>query len=119
LSIYNDALKLIGFVSFRKIEKEGVPSYGLIDYMVLPGFENVHGLINNVLVEQAKKDKVEIIMTMMSKNTASNYKLFKNGYLKSPFVFQQIIKNLTNEFSDKELFNENDWNLMWVDSDDL
>jgi len=119
LSVFNDVGKMIGFVSFRNIKKEGVPSFGIIDYMVLPDFEDAHGLINNVLIEHAKKEKVEIIMTMMSKYTASNYKLIKNGYFKSPFVFQQIIKNLTKEFSDKVLFNENNWHLMWVDSDDL
>jgi len=119
LSIYNSDEKMTGFVSFRNIIKEGVPSYGILDYMVLPGYEDCHGLINKVLTDCAKKEKVEAIMTMMSKNSASEYQLYKNGYFKSPFVFQLIIKNLTKEFSDEELFNENNWHLMWVDSDDL
>lgn len=119
LSINNKEGKMIGFVSFRKIIKEGVPSYGILDYMVLPNFENCNGLINNVLIECAKKDKVEAIMTMMSHISASQYKLVKNGFFKSPFVFQLIIKNLTNDFSDEELFTEKNWHLMWVDSDDL
>lgn len=119
LSIYNEIGKMIGFVSFRKIIKEGIPSYGILDYMVLPGFKDVHGLINKVLIESAKKENVEVIMTMMSKKSASDYKLCKNGYFKSPFVFQLIIKNLSKEFKDEELYNENNWHLMWVDSDDL
>ncbi|PKP41089.1 MAG: hypothetical protein CVT93_09660 [Bacteroidetes bacterium HGW-Bacteroidetes-10] len=119
LSIYNSDGKLIGFVSFRKIIKEGVPSYGILDYMVLPSNEDCHGLINRVLTDCAKKDRVEIIMTMMSKKSASDYKLCKNGFFKSPYLFQLIIKNLTKEFSDEELFNEKNWHLMWVDSDDL
>jgi hypothetical protein len=119
LSINNKLGKMIGFVSFRNIIKEGVPSYGILDYMVLPGCEDCHGLINKVLVDSAKKEKVEAIMTMMSKNSASQYQLYKNGYFKSPFVFQLIIKNLTKEFSDNELFNEKNWHLMWIDSDDL
>ena len=87
--------------------------------MVLPEHKDCYGLVNKVLINCAKKEKVEAIMTMMSKNSASEYQLYKNGYFKSPFVFQLIIKNLTKEFSDKELFNEKNWHLMWVDSDDL
>lgn len=119
LSIYNIEEKLIGFVSFRYILKKGVPSYGILDYMVLPDNEDCHGLINKVLTDCAKKDEVEVIMTMMSKKSASDYKLHKNGFFKSPFVFQLIINNLTKEFSDEELFDEKNWHLMWVDSDDL
>ncbi len=119
LTVFTKEEKLIGFVSFRNIIKEGVPSYGLLDYMVLPGYEDCHGLINKGLADCAKKEKVEAIMTMMSKNSASKYQLLKNGFFKSPFTFQLIIKNLTKEFSDEELFDEKSWHLMWVDSDDL
>ncbi|MBN1931908.1 MAG: GNAT family N-acetyltransferase [Desulfobacterales bacterium] len=119
LSINNTEGKMIGFVSFRNIIKEGVPSYGILDYMVLPGFEDCHGIINKVLIDCARKDKVEAILIMMSKTSASNYKLRRNGYFKSPFTFQLIINNLTHEFTDEQLFNEKNWHLMWVDSDDL
>jgi len=119
LSVYSKEAKMIGFVSFRKIIKEGIPSFGILDYMVLPEFEDCHGLINSILINCAKKNKVEAIITMMSKYSATKYQLFKNGYFKSPFVFQLIIKNLTHDFSDDVLFNEKNWHLMWVDSDDL
>lgn len=117
ITIYSKDSKLIGFVSYRKIVKEGILSYGILDYMVLKN--DCHGLINNVLIQQAKKDKVEIIMTMMSQISARKNKLQKNGFIKSPFTFQLIIKNLTNQFTDEELFDENNWHLMWIDSDDL
>jgi len=119
LSIYNESGKMIGFVSFRNIIKEGIPSFGILDYMVLPDYKDSHGLINKVLNDRAKKEKVEVIMTMMSKKSSAKYKLCKNGFFKSPFVFQLIIKKLTNEFSDEILYNEKNWHLMWVDSDDL
>lgn len=118
LSIYNQD-KMIGFLTLRSIIKEGVPSYCILDYMVLPGFDDCHGLINEVLSNNAKNEKLDAIMTMMSKTSASNYRLLKNGYLKSPFTFSLIIKNLTGEFNDLYLMNEKLWHLMWVDSDDL
>jgi len=119
LSIETKDNKMVGFVSFRKIVKEGVPSFCLLDYMVLPGFEGCNSLINKVLADCARKEKVEAVMTMMSKHSASEYQLCKNGFFKSPFVFQLIIKNLTKEFTKEELFDEKNWHLMWVDSDDL
>lgn len=119
LTITRSDGKLIGFLSFRKIIKEGVPSFGILDYMILPGYEDCHGLINRELSACAKKEKVEAIMTMMSNTSASDYRLRRNGFFKSPFVFQLIIKNLTKEIGDAELFNEKNWHLMWVDSDDL
>jgi hypothetical protein len=118
LSVYDSQGKIIAFVSYRKIVKENIPSYGILDFMVLPGCE-CHGFILKVLTENAKKDKVEAVMTMMSNNSAKNCKLPANGFFRSPFVFQLIIKNLTNEFSNEELNNEKNWHLMWVDSDDL
>lgn len=119
LSVTNESGKMIGFVAFRNIVKEGVPSYGILDYMVLPGYEDCHGLVNMVLKSCAKEEGIEALITMMSKNSATEYLLCQNGFLKSPFVFSLIIKNLTNEFSEQELFEEKNWHLMWVDSDDL
>ena len=119
LSIKSIEGKMIAFISFCKTVKVGVPSYGIIDYMVLPGFEDCHGKVNKILIDCAKSDKVEAILTMMSKTSVSKYKLLKNGFIRSPLLFHLIIKNLTHEFTDEQLFNENNWHLMWVDSDVL
>ena len=119
VSVVDKSRKMIGFVAFRDIIKDGVPSYGILDYMVLPGYEDCHGLINKVLTNCAKKDGIEALMTMMSRTSASRYLLCKNGFLKSPFFFSLIINNLTDEYSEQELFEEKNWHLMWVDSDDL
>ncbi|MGE4586134.1 MAG: GNAT family N-acetyltransferase [Mangrovibacterium sp.] len=119
LVVRNKEKKTVGFVSFRKIVKEGIPSFGILDYMVLPDHKGCHGLINKVLQKCAREDGVEAVMTMMSRTSASKYKLMQNGFLKSPFVFKLIIKDLGAGFSNDELFEEKNWHLMWVDSDDL
>ncbi|MDR1783874.1 MAG: GNAT family N-acetyltransferase [Dysgonamonadaceae bacterium] len=119
LAVENVQKELIAFVAFRKILKEGVPSYGILDYQVFPEYTDCYGLINKMLTNCAKQDDVEAIMTMMSAHSAKTYKLADNGFLKSPFTFNLIIKNLTNDFSDAELFEEKNWHLMWIDSDDL
>jgi hypothetical protein len=111
--------RIVGFVSFRKIIKEGILSFGIIDYMVLPGYEDCHGLININLRNEALKENVECLLCMMSKCSAKKYRLADNGFFKSPVTFQFIIKNLTSRFTDIELFDEANWHLMWIDSDDL
>lgn len=111
--------KLVAFVACRKVVKEGIPSLALIDFICLPEFENCIGAINKALVDYAKTGKIEAIITMMSRSSSARYKLLANGFLKSPFLFSFIIKNLTNEFKDDILLNEKNWHLMWVDSDDL
>jgi hypothetical protein len=111
--------KMIGFVSYRKFIKRGILSFGILDYMVLPEYNDCHGLINRILFDQSIKEKAELIMTMMSKTSSKKYRLIKNGFIKSPFKFSLIIKNLSDEFSKNDLYDERNWHLMWIDSDDL
>ena len=73
--------KLVGFLSFRKIVKEGVLSYGILDYMVLPGHEDCNGLINKILKNEAQKDDVECLLCMMRRILQIYYCLLKNGFL--------------------------------------
>lgn len=109
----------IALLVIRKIIKYDVPSLCIIDYMVTPGNQHCHGYINKCINKLAKEQGAEAVMTMMSKISAKRYNLLSNGYLKSPFLFKLIIKNLTNKYSKDLLFNEGNWHLMWVDSDDL
>ena len=93
--------------------------YGRLDYIVLCCAVDCFGLINRKLEAQARKENAEAIMTMMSRCSASKYQLIKNGFIKSPFIFQLIVNNLTDMFDESRLLNERNWHLMWVDSDDL
>lgn len=111
--------EMIGFVSYCSVIKEGVPSYCLLDLSVLPGYYDCLGVMYNALFWEAKKNGIEAIMMMMSKYSARKYRILRNAFLRSPFTFYLIIKNLTNRFSDEQLFKEENWHLMWVDSDDL
>lgn len=110
---------VVGFAAYCSDIKEGVPSYCLLDLTVLPDYTDCLGLIYSTLTKEAKKNNIEAIMFMMSKHSAKQYKVKRNAFLKSPYSFYLIIKNLTNQFSDNELFKEENWHLMWVDSDDL
>lgn len=111
--------KIIGLTVFSSIIKEGVPSYCLLDLMFLSSEISSIGFLYKELYRKAKIESVEAIMFMMSKHSAKRNKVLRNGFIKSPFKFFFIIKNLTGEFRDEVLFKEENWHLMWVDSDDL
>jgi hypothetical protein len=111
--------KLVGFVSLRRVMQEGIPVFGILDYTVLKGYADCHGLLHKEMKRMAAREGVEALMVMMSRTSATTYRLLRHGFLKSPFVFSLIIKRLNDSFSAEELFAEKDWHLMWVDSDDL
>jgi hypothetical protein len=109
---------IVSFAACRVVEKMGVNSLCLIDLMFIEDKKAIDILYLSLL-KYARANNIEIIMTMMSAVSAKKYRLFKNGFIRSYLSFKLIIKNLTNEFSDEILFNENNWHLMWIDSDDL
>ena len=118
-SIIKNEGNLVAFASYCKVVKEGIPSLCIIDLMILPNHEKCSNLLFSKITEQANQMKCEVIIFMMSKISASKNKVFRNGFFKSPFRFKLIIKNLNNDIKDTLLYSENNWNLMWVDTDDL
>ena len=118
VTIWNTG-RLVGFASYCKTKKEGVPSYCVLDLFTLPNYKDCVCHIYRFLTTDAKKEEIEAIMFMMSKHSAKYYRVTMNGFFRSPYRFSLIIKNLTDQFSDEILMNEKNWHLMWVDSDDL
>jgi hypothetical protein len=57
-------------------------------------------------------------MMMMKEQAKSNH-VFQNGFFKTPFKFSFIINQFDQSINKTELFNEKNWCLMWIDSDDL
>lgn len=108
---------LVGIISARAIMKEGVPSYGILDFMVVD--KNCLPNLHNAVYNSARVGEKEAIIMMMSNYSSKTYHLIRNAYLKSPYRFQLMIHNLSHEFSDEELYCEELWHLMFVDSDDL
>lgn len=111
--------KLVGLAIIRDVIKENVPAIGIVDFIVLPSHKKCIPNIHNKILKMAKEQKKEAIMTMMSRTSATNYKMYSNGFLKSPFIFSVIINKLDDTINDEILFNEKNWHLMFIDSDDL
>jgi hypothetical protein len=111
--------KLVGMAIVRKSEMEQIPVIAILDLMVLPGNEKCISGINHEFRLLAETEKAEAVVAMMGKLWSSKYRMMKHGFLKSPYVFSLIIKNLNKQVDDGLLYDESRWHLMWIDSDDL
>lgn len=111
--------ELVGMTIAVAILKEGVPSYGLVDFMVLPEHLDCLNTIHNALKQMANENGKEAIMTMMSPLSQKKYKMIANGFLRSPFIFHYIIKKFNQEIPDELLKDVSNWELRFIDSDDL
>ena len=111
--------QIVGLAIARKTELEKIPALAILDLMILPGHRNVFGSISRSLTQLAKVEKCEIIATMIQTMWAKKYALKSSGFLKSPFVFSLIVKKLNIHIHDSELFEPQNWHVMWIDSDDL
>lgn len=110
---------IYGFCSYRHVLKEGVPSYAILDLRVENNNQIYVRSILAKIEQEAKKNNIESIFMMIGKKNATKYGLVKNGFLKSPYHFKFIFNNLNHDYSDDFLSREENWHLMWVDSDDL
>lgn len=119
LACRNSMGELVGFMSVRKVVKEGVLSFAILDLMVLPSDTKCLNNLFYTLKHNAKIEKVEALLCMMSKHSASKYKLPQMGFVKTPVVFKLIINILGGKISGDKIKDEESWHLMWVDSDDL
>jgi len=96
-----------------------IPSFALLDLMVLKGEESALATLYHEIDREARHHCVEAIVTMMSRSRAREYHLRRHGFLRSPFTFKLIVHSLSEATPLKEISAEKDWHLMWIDSDDL
>ena len=114
--IYKISLKskFIGYIIARDTIKHGVKCTGIIDIVFLKNYSKY------VKSAFAKIDITsDLFLLMCNKNLYSKYSLKKCGFMRSTFNFHLITKNLSGRFNNQLLFDEKNWHLTWIDSDDL
>jgi hypothetical protein len=110
---------LVGVAITASVIKEEIPSLAILDFMVLNNSKKYSKLLNSAIFNVAKKHEVEVILKMTSKFEAKQLAFGKSGYIKSPYKFTLIIKHLSDSINKDFLYNEENWHLSWIDSDDL
>ncbi len=116
--VYRDDTVVAAAVG-RRACLHGIPSFALIDVMVLKGEEAALDVLYHDIDDEARHQSAEAIVTMMSRRRAQEYRLKRSGFLKSPFVFKLILYSLDDATPFEAISDEENWHLMWIDSDDL
>lgn len=121
LAVYQQET-LLAIAVVRKTNMQGIPCLAILDIMLKPGQLNdqkLLGYLHRELTRVAVSVQAEALVSMLSKHWAKRYALIKHGFLKSPFVFKLIIKQLSTRSQGTDFLSEKNWHLMWIDSDDL
>jgi hypothetical protein len=103
----------------RVVDLHGVPSLALLDVMALDGDLGALAGLYRAAEAEARGSGVEAVVTMMSRHRAREYRVSRFGFLRSPFTFKLILHTGEGAVSLAQLSREEDWHLMWIDSDDL
>lgn len=104
-------------ISFADVK--GVPSIGILDLMVLDGHFSAIKYLFRELERLAEANKSEAIIGMFCKQWANKYSLVKYGMIKTNIKFTLILKQLDSSIDWISIKSENNWNLTWIDSDNL
>ena len=111
--------KIVGYALYRYVLKENVPCVGILDLAILEGYRRLSRFLFKEIVGFAEKKGAEFIFVMMSRLWAKNYRIRGSGFLRTPYKFRYILKNLNLPEADHRLESVENWHLMWIDSDDL
>lgn len=98
---------------------KAIPCLAILDLMILEGYYDCISVFNDIYEQLSLLNGLDTIVAMLSRYWAKKYRLIRTGYIKSPYIFRLIIKKLNDHLLDFDLFNEMNWHLMWIDSDDL
>ena len=111
--------KLVGFCLVRSTQLKGINVLAILDIMILKN--EVRGIrsIHKALKKFAIKLKKDAIVCMCSAQSARNLKFYNNLFVKTPAIFFLILKKFNDSIADSTLFTPSNWNLFWIDSDDL
>ncbi len=117
--VLQNSENIVGVLIARKLIKNNVPCMGILDLSILKQFHNKSSILINELIKFSTNSKCEMIIVMISNYWAKKYKLLSLGFLNSFSYFTFISKNLTNRVKDTSIFDESNWHMMWLNSDNL
>lgn len=111
--------QVLAYSIARTVQKQGVPCYGVLDFSFINKSQKHSRHLLNEIEKSAKFHKAELILMMMVRHKAKTYRVKSAGFFKTPFPFSFIINQFEDSLDTEFLKNEKNWNLMWIDSDDL
>jgi hypothetical protein len=103
----------------REARLHGIPSFALMDLMAIEKSTAALGALYSEIEHEARRRQAEAIVVMMSKYQARAHRLARFGFLRSPFTFKLIVRSVDDTIDTEQIAREEDWHLLWIDSDDL
>ncbi|MDD4600997.1 MAG: GNAT family N-acetyltransferase [Negativicutes bacterium] len=110
-------INAMAIITFANVK--GIPSIGVLDLMVLDENYSAIKYLFRTLEKLALERKAEVIIGMFCKHLARKYNLIKYGMIKTNIFFTLILKQLDSNIDFEDLKKEINWNLTWIDSDNL
>ncbi len=111
--------KVVAAAVAREACLHGIPSFALLDMMAVDREQGALAILHQEIYGEARRRGAEAIVTMMSRHRAREYRLTRFGFLRSPFTFKLILRSVNDAVAVERIATEEDWHLMWIDSDDL
>jgi len=109
---------IVGYTISRNVIKEGIPVSAILDLCVLKEHKKGLNKLISILSSNSKLSKNGALLFMCSRYQFKTYKLFANGFIPTPHRFWLIIKNLKG-IDLSIIHKQENWQLNWIDSDDL
>lgn len=110
---------LVGLALARPTPLKGVRTLAVLDFMVLAPHCTASVALHQGLLAVAVAHKADVVACMMSQAWASQYRLARSLYVRTPYVFSLIAKRIGAAVSDAQIYDPTRWHLGWIDSDDL
>lgn len=109
---------IVGYAISRNVIKEGIPVSAILDLCILKEYKKGLNKLISILSYNSKLDKNGALLFMCSKYQFKTHNLFANGFIPTPHKFWLIIKNLKG-IDLSIIHKQENWQLNWIDSDDL
>jgi len=111
--------QIAGILVATEFTHSGIPCLGVLDLTLSEGYFQKSTILLQEAVRVAKQRNCELVLMMMSPYWYSRYALLKSLFIRTPYKFYLIVKNLSNKVANEVFFKVSNWHLMWIDSDDL
>lgn len=111
--------RLVCTSTVRATVLQDVRTLGVLDLAILPDHLGALASFDAGAREVARRHDSQVVAMMIAPYWAKTYGLWRFGFFPTPAVFSVIVKILNEDLNIKAFEREQDWHLMWIDSDDL
>ncbi len=111
--------EIVTLLILRAVVLKRVRTLAILDWMQDANVKIPAKLISKKLRVISRELDTDLIALMVNPHLSKRLNLFLKGFFRIPISFTFILKNLSKLFQDNKLFDEKNWHLMWIDSDDL